>query len=325
MMNSVKVSVILSVYNEPIEWLKISIESILDQTFKDFEFIIINDNPNNRDIKVLLGEYSLRDNRIKIINNNVNIGLTKSLNKGLAISEGKYIARMDADDISKNTRFEQQYKFLENNKNYIACGSCVRIINENKISNKILKKPLTDRQIKAHLFCESPIIHPTIFFRNYKNIFYDSYYLYSQDFDFITKLSKIGKLHNFRESLLQYRVSTKQITSQKLTEQNFYSKNIKSKNILEYLNKKSPSIVTLDNAENIELAFNIIKKDLKRFGSKDRIEKSYIFYSLIMYYIKPSFIRAFFILIFFPFLNLKHKLKIRMILSIFIRFKDQNN
>lgn len=323
-MNPIKVSVILSVYNEPIEWLKISIESVLGQTFKDFEFIIINDNPNNKDIKILLEEYSIRDSRIILINNNVNIGLTKSLNRGLEISKGKYIARMDADDISKSTRFEQQYNFLENNQNYIACGSCVRIINENTLSNKILKKPLCNRQIKAYLFCESPIIHPTFFFRNHKNIFYDPNYLYSQDFDFITKLAKVGKLYNFEEPLLQYRISVKQITSQKLTEQNLYSKNIKSKNIIEYISKKNPSIVTLDNFENVKLAFKIVKKDLIRFGSKDRVEKSYIFYSLIMYFIKPSFKRSFFIIIFVLFLNLKFRLKIRMLLSIFLTFKDQN-
>src|SRR5690625_452840 len=94
------ITVLMSIYNEDMLWLRDSIESILNQTYQNFEFIIINDNPSNDINKVILKEYIKKDNRIKIIENDTNLGLTLSLNKGLRESTGLYIARMDADDIA---------------------------------------------------------------------------------------------------------------------------------------------------------------------------------------------------------------------------------
>ena len=96
---SVKLSVVMSIYKEPVEWMRQSIDSILNQTFTDFEFVIVNDNPIRSENRDILDEYSKKDFRIIVLSNDENIGLTKSLNKGLRISKGKYIARMDADDI----------------------------------------------------------------------------------------------------------------------------------------------------------------------------------------------------------------------------------
>jgi len=90
----------MSVYNEPLDWLKSSIGSILNQTFREFEFIIINDNPARQELRDVLQSYKNQDERIRIIENLENLGLTESLNKGLAEAKGKYIARMDGDDIS---------------------------------------------------------------------------------------------------------------------------------------------------------------------------------------------------------------------------------
>ena len=124
------VSVIMSIYKEPLEWLHESIDSILYQTFKDFEFIIICDNPEYKEGIELLNEYRKKDDRIIIINNVKNIGLTKSLNKGLAVAKGKYIARMDADDIAMPNRFEHQITYLDKNTDLVAIGSSVSIIDE---------------------------------------------------------------------------------------------------------------------------------------------------------------------------------------------------
>ena len=118
-----KITVLMSIYKEPIDWMILSIDSIIEQTYKDFEFIIINDNPERLDNTKLLEKYLKKDSRIKIVNNSENIGLTKSLNKGLAVSTGEYIARMDADDISLPTRFEKQIAFLESNPNVIVLGT----------------------------------------------------------------------------------------------------------------------------------------------------------------------------------------------------------
>ena len=96
------VSVIMSVFKEPQEYLKHSIDSILTQSFKDFEFIIICDNPSDKNICNFLKVYKSIDYRIKLVINPTNMGLTKSLNIGLKLASGKYIARMDADDICMN-------------------------------------------------------------------------------------------------------------------------------------------------------------------------------------------------------------------------------
>ena len=104
----------MGVYNEKISWLNESVESILNQTYRNFEFIIIDDNPDNKEIKNYLLNLKQRDERIIIIFNDCNIGLTKSLNKGLEMATGEFVARMDADDISINTRFERQISYLNN-------------------------------------------------------------------------------------------------------------------------------------------------------------------------------------------------------------------
>ena len=123
----VKISVLMSVYNESEHILRSSISSILEQSYTDFEFIIINDNPKNNEInKVLM---SVKDSRVKIINNPNNLGLVKSLNKGLEVASGEYIARMDADDIAVRDRLQKQLSYLEKN-NCDIVGSSILCINE---------------------------------------------------------------------------------------------------------------------------------------------------------------------------------------------------
>ena len=95
-----KISVIMSVYSERVDWIRKSIDSILNQTYSDFEFIIVNDKPDKEENAQLLEEYAARDSRIKVLTNEENIGLTKSLNKAFALAEGEFIARMDADDMA---------------------------------------------------------------------------------------------------------------------------------------------------------------------------------------------------------------------------------
>ena len=106
-MKSPMVSVIMSVYNEPAEWIMLAIDSVLHQTYRDVEFIIVCDNPDNDSICNLLSNYMDNDTRIVLILNKTNIGLTRSLNVALHKCKGKYIARMDADDISFPNRFEK--------------------------------------------------------------------------------------------------------------------------------------------------------------------------------------------------------------------------
>ena len=121
-MKNIDISVIMGVYNEKIEWVEKAILSIINQTYTNFEFIVILDNPQNEELKNLISEFSLKDKRIKLYVNEENIGLINTLNKGLKLAKGKYIARMDADDISCGDRFEKQINFLEQNNNIVLVG-----------------------------------------------------------------------------------------------------------------------------------------------------------------------------------------------------------
>ena len=216
-----KLSVVMSVYNERKEWLRLSIESILNQTFFDFEFIIVMDKPGEHHVESILEEYKAKDTRVIIVKNKQNLGLTKSLNIGLKMARGRYIARMDADDISNLRRLEEQYKYLEENPDHIACGTCVYFINEIGFVLRKYKKPKLNSELLNYQMLYNPIMHPTLFFRNI-SILYDEHFIYAQDYEFVSRLSEYGKLHNLQKALLKYRRSSTQITNHKRNEQEYY-------------------------------------------------------------------------------------------------------
>ncbi|MBN2395328.1 MAG: glycosyltransferase [Candidatus Atribacteria bacterium] len=228
----------MSIYNEPIEWIKDSIESILEQSFTDFEFIIVNDNPERKDNEFILNFYKKRDERILLVKNEQNVGLTKSLNKAKEMALGKYVARMDADDISHPERFYLQYNFLESNPNIILCGSLIYLINEK--GKKIRKKrfPLFNEEITHKLVLKNVIAHPTMFFRNEKYLRYNDQYRYAQDYDFSTTCLRYGYLANVNKYLLYYRISRQQIGSKRIKEQDAYANRIREKYIKYLLSNK---------------------------------------------------------------------------------------
>lgn len=157
------VSVIMSTYKEEEIFLRQAIESILNQTYKDFEYIIILDNPDNNLHIRIIKEYANLDKRIKFYVNEKNMGLTASLNKGLGLAKGKYICRMDADDISINKRIENQKRYLEEN-NYDLIGGISQMIDENGKSIYSIKKvPTNMDKIKKALRYNQIISHPTWF------------------------------------------------------------------------------------------------------------------------------------------------------------------
>lgn len=212
----------MSVYNEPLEWLCKAIDSVLDQTFTDFEFIIINDNPENKGIATVLDKYSAKDPRVSILKNQVNIGLTKSLNIGLRHAKGKYIARMDADDISEPHRFQTQYEFMESNPDCVVCGSWMIKFNDSGLQ-QLVKEPTSNDEIRSLLLMRNCIAHPTVFMRKEvliaNSITYNEGVRYSQDYDLFSRLAMFGNLANISEPLLKYRQSGQQISTSKSKEQ----------------------------------------------------------------------------------------------------------
>lgn len=210
------ISVLMSVYNEPLEWLQRSIDSILAQTFEAFELIIINDNPQRCELKDILKSYSNRDGRIRIIENCENLGLTKSLNKGIGQAEGKYIARMDADDISLPKRFELQHQFLEKHQDIFLVGTSVQIMDRNGLlREKVIKHSNHKRLINDILAGKLAFYHPTIMLRNEGFLYRDKFNT-GQDYDlYLTLLLKGKKFSNIKEIGLHYRMSNQSISMSK--------------------------------------------------------------------------------------------------------------
>ena len=157
------VSVIMSTYKESELFLRQSIESILNQSFNDFEFIIVLDNPDNNIHINLISDYAKKDHRIRFYINEYNLGLTKTLNKAILLAKGKYICRMDADDISISNRIEIQKEYLESN-NYDLIGGISQMIDEDGNAIYSIKKVPSDfEKIKKCIRYNQVISHPTWF------------------------------------------------------------------------------------------------------------------------------------------------------------------
>ena len=191
------ISVIMPVFNAKL-YLEESIESILNQSVKNFEFIIINDGSTDNSLDIIR-QYKKIDSRIKVINQE-NQGVTKSLNVGIKISKGKYLARMDADDISVKNRFEEQIKWLEE-YNYDFCCSRTWWLEKNKGSNLIY----CFIPFKISIKYTNPFIHGTYFFK--KSIYdeiggYNEKYIFSQDYIFMREVIKRGYKIKYLKKIL---------------------------------------------------------------------------------------------------------------------------
>jgi len=197
------VSVVMSVYNGA-SYVKEAIESILNQTYVHFEFLIINDGSTDSSLEII---YSFSDPRIKLIDNGVNKGLIYSLNKGLDEAQGKYIARMDADDISLPTRFEKQVAYLERHQTIGIVGSdYIAFTND---SSKYITSIRNSSQIKTFLLFGATVCHPTLMLRKSVidecNFRYSSEAKHVEDFDLWTRMSVHTHFANIDEALLKYR------------------------------------------------------------------------------------------------------------------------
>ena len=194
------ISVLMPVYNTKEEYLRASIESILNQTFTDFEFIIVNDGSTNNAEEVIL---SYKDNRIKYVKQE-NQGIVGALNNAWSKASGKYIARMDSDDIAYPERFAKQVNFLEENPEYSLVGSWAKIIP----SNNVIKLP---QDIKVmDLLADCMFIHPSIMFNKADfekfKLQYETGFEYAEDYCLYANAVKHLKMTNLQEVLLDYRV-----------------------------------------------------------------------------------------------------------------------
>ena len=212
-----KISVIMPVYNTEEKYLKEAIESILNQTFTDFEFIIIDDGSSNNAQEVIV---SYKNSRILYIKNEQNLGLIKTLNKGLDLAKGEYIARMDSDDISLAERFQKQADFLDKNSEVDILGTWFNCIPR----DRVIETFTTDEEIKECMLINSNNIgHPTVMIRKSTvddlKIRYDETNLYVEDYALWLSLIEKVKFANVGEILLNYRIHEKSVCQTKELEQ----------------------------------------------------------------------------------------------------------
>lgn len=203
---TIDVSVIMPVYRTKIKYLKKAISSVLRQSLHDFEFIILNDSPEDENIRKIIKGFD--DNRIKYFENNTNMGIAKSYNKLLELASGKYIALMNHDDEMLFYRLEKQFNFLEENLDVGLVGSGYKKFGElNRFKNICGEKK--HEEIMAMFLFKSPICHPTIMMRaeivrKYK-LRYNEKFISLNDRQFCWDFGKYSKLYNMNEVLYKYR------------------------------------------------------------------------------------------------------------------------
>ena len=225
-------SVIMSVYNEPIVWIQQAVVSILNQSFRDFEFIIVLDNPNGDEQISLLEHYQKIDSRIVLLYNAENIGLAASLNKAIKVSSGRYIARMDADDIAMPERFQKQLDYLNQHQDIQVCGTWAkRFGNLPRLSYKKFKFPVSPEQARIFSLFASPLVHPSVMVRAevMKEYLYNSELRKAQDYDLWCRLLcndvNVASLPLY---LIRYRVTAKSLVKESLSSQEDVSRRVRA-------------------------------------------------------------------------------------------------
>lgn len=229
-----KISVIMPVYNGE-KYLREAVDSILAQTFTDFEFIIIDDGSTDSTPRIL---DSYTDPRIIRINNIQNVGMSSSLNIGITHAKSEYIARMDADDISLPDRFEKQVAFLDHNLQIGVAGSSIKIIDEEGQITGSSSFQTDPELMEWVLLFGSPLAHPSVMMRTevvLKLGGYSTKYLTSADYEFWGRLSKHTKIGILPECLLFYRIQPESLSIKRHTDQDNMSREIQKLLLAEYI------------------------------------------------------------------------------------------
>jgi glycosyltransferase involved in cell wall biosynthesis len=247
-----KITVILPVYNCEL-YVQTAVQSILNQTFIDFELLIIDDASTDATVSILK---KMDDSRIQLIEKPVNSGYTNSLNYGLKLAKGEYIARMDGDDISYPERFAKQIAYLETHPEVVVCGTTYKIVD----NDKRITLPIHTEAIKIELLWGNCISHPSVMMRksvlDQYVIQYDSTKEPAEDYHLWIELLHYGELYNLPNLLLEYRVYGNQVSRKRAEEQ-----------------KKSDIAAKFKMLEYLNLAWNPLEREFleRQFGKTERI------------------------------------------------------
>lgn len=253
-----KISVLMAVYNGS-RYIAEAIDSVLNQTFTDFEFLIIEDGSTDNTLQILQ-DYANRDSRIKLIQNEQNIGLTKSLNKGLSLAQGKYIARQDADDVSLPHRFEQQVAVFEQNPAAVLVSCSLELIDATgKTVGKQLRQNCQLHHIAWYLLFYNYLAgHSQVMFAKQPALELGGYCeqrRYSQDYELWCRLIQVGEVVILPDILLQHRMHDQRVSMTKQSEQQALSLAQSQRNIASLIGE-SPSLEEVTDLRGLMLIPN---------------------------------------------------------------------
>ncbi|WP_416828770.1 glycosyltransferase [Ectobacillus polymachus] len=286
-----QLSVVMAVYNGE-EYLIQAVESVLNQTYKDFEFIIVNDGSTDKTKEIL---NHIHDSRVRIFHLESNCGLPYSLNFGIKQSKGDWIVRQDADDVSLQNRFEEQVKYIKENPGIVGVGTLIQSIHGNSvIDDEYLRSiewsnsVVTKEEIEEFRFIAPPVIHGTMFFS--KVAFqavggYNEHYKIGQDFDLWMRLIEIGSIEKIPQVLYQYRVDSRSLSNKDEARTCEESLQIASGHIHNVVRKnigKTPRFAIIGSSKGCEFFVNkvcpihhIIVKKVCKYENEIYITKLY--------------------------------------------------
>lgn len=201
------VSIILSTYKKA-PFISETIRSVLNQVFKDWELIVIVDPPIDENVEKIIKNYLQKDSRIKYFKNKTRLGFRKCLNQGLKKAQGKYIARIDDDDVWDSQKLEKQIDFLEKNPEYVLIGSGAIFIDENGKEVYRFLPPEKDKEIRQYILFRNPFIHSSVVFLTETVMKFGGYndkLSENEDFDLWLKMGTVGKFYNLPEYLVKFR------------------------------------------------------------------------------------------------------------------------
>jgi hypothetical protein len=207
------VTVLMSAFNGA-AFLSEAVESILRQTFRNFEFLIIDDASTDGSAKILA---AVRDPRVRVVRNDTHLGLTRSLRLGIELARGQYVARMDADDLALPERLEKQVAYLTMCPDVGIVGSACCVIDQSGCEVGLLRMPEDDLQIRWASLMVNPFAHPTVMLRRdvliREHLNYDETFHTTQDYELWTRVLSVTRGANLREPLVQYRTHGARVTS----------------------------------------------------------------------------------------------------------------
>ncbi|MCQ2582028.1 MAG: glycosyltransferase [Alphaproteobacteria bacterium] len=207
--NTPRVSVLTPIYNTKPEYLREMIESILNQTYTDFEFLILNDSPDNKEIEKIVLDYAKNDKRIKYSKNDKNMGITPSRNKLLKMAKGEYLAIFDHDDISVPTRLEQEVAYLDTHPYIGVVSGWLEKFGDKRKNGEIWSQPEYDSEIRISLMHNCHVMHTASMLRKSvltnNNIEYEEFYTPAEDYRLWARLMDVTHFYNIQNVLVKYR------------------------------------------------------------------------------------------------------------------------